>query len=54
MNRQKLLSSIKQSFMVKRYKAQEECEEFINSLRQNSLFNQFYSELTKKHVKIKT
>ena len=32
MNKQKLLTSIKQSFMVKRYKAQEECEEFITSL----------------------
>ena len=39
MNKQKLLTSIKQSFMVKRYKAQEECEEFINSLRQNDEFN---------------
>ncbi len=52
MNKQKLLTSIKQSFMVKRYKAQEECEEFINSLRQNDEFNKIYSELTKKQLEL--
>ena len=50
MNKQQLLSNIKQSFMVKRYKAQEECEEFISSLRENAEFNEIYTELTKKQL----
>jgi len=50
MNKQKLLSSIKQSFMVKRYKAQEECEEFINSLRQNKEFDEMYTSYTRKQL----
>ncbi|MBO5954431.1 MAG: ATP-binding protein [Clostridia bacterium] len=52
MNKQKLLSSIKQSFMVKRYKAQEECEEFIEKLRENFEFNQIYTDLTKKQLEL--
>ena len=52
MNKQKLLTSIKQSFMVKRYKAQEECENFISSLRENEEFNAVYTELTKKQLEL--
>lgn len=52
MNKQKLLSSIKQSFMVKRYKAQEECEEFINKLREAKEFDDIYVELTKKQLEL--
>ena len=48
MNKQKLLSSIKQSFMIKRYKAQEECEEFIQKLRENEVFDELYSNFSKK------
>ena len=36
--------------MLKRYKAQEECEDFINSLRENVEFNEMYSCLIKKQV----
>ena len=52
MNKQKLLTSIKQNFMVKRYKAQEECENFINSLRENEEFNTMYINLTKKQLEL--
>lgn len=52
LDKQKLLSSIKQSFMVKRYKAQEECEEFINQLRDNPEFNSLYVVLTKKQLEL--
>ncbi len=52
MNKQKLLTSIKQSFMVKRYRAQEECEEFINTLRADEKFNKIYTEYTKKQLEL--
>ena len=35
MNKQKMISNLKQNFMLKRYRAQEECDEFINELRTN-------------------
>ena len=52
MNKQKLLTNIKQSFMVKRYKAQEECEEFIQKLRENSEFDNIYVNYTKKQLEL--
>lgn len=52
MNRQKLLTNIKQSFMVKRYKAQEECEDFIANLRTNKEFDELYSNYTKKQLEL--
>ncbi len=51
-NKQKLLSHIKQSFMLKRYRAQEECEEFISSMREDSEFNDLYSTLTQKQLEL--
>ena len=50
MNKQKLILDIKQNFMLKRIKAQEECEEFIAKLRQNKEFDAKYSELLHKQV----
>ena len=38
--------------MVKRYKAQEECEEFIQGLRENSEFDEIYTNLTKKQLEL--
>lgn len=52
MNKQKLLTSIKQSFMVKRYKAQEECEEFISDLRADPEFDKLYADFTKKQLEL--
>ena len=50
MNNQKLISDIKQNFMLKRYKAQEECEEFILSLRKEPEFDELYSQYLHKNV----
>ena len=36
--------------MVKRYKAQEESEEFIQSLRENREFDEIYTAYTKKQL----
>lgn len=52
MNKQKLLNNIKQSFMVKRYKAQEDCEEFIQNLRVDKTFDEIYTELSKKQLEL--
>jgi len=52
MNKQKMVASIKQNFMVKRYKAQEECENFISSLRENKEFDSIYSQMTKKQLEL--
>lgn len=51
-NKQKLLTHIKQNFMLKRYKAQEECEEFISELRENFEFDKLYSDLTLKQLQL--
>lgn len=50
MNKQKLINDIKQNFMLKRFKAQEECEEFVNALRTNKEFDDLYVEYLKKQV----
>lgn len=48
MNKQKMIANIKQNFMLKRFKAQEDCEEFIAHLRKNSTFDELYSAYTNK------
>ena len=50
MNKQKLIMDIKQNFMLKRIKAQEECEEFIQTLRKQPEFNELYSNYLHKQV----
>lgn len=50
MNRQKMVTTLKQNFMVKRYKAQEECENFIAELREDLKFDELYTSLTKKQL----
>lgn len=52
MNKQKLLTHIKQNFMLKRYRAQEECEDFIAGLRKDSEFDKMYSALTLKQLEL--
>lgn len=52
MNKQKMLANLKQNFMLKRYKAQEECENFITSLRKNNEFDALYISLTKKQLEL--
>lgn len=50
MNKQKLIASLKQSFMLKRLKAQEECEENIKKLRENKEFDDLYTEYLTKQL----
>ncbi len=50
MNKQKMVTTLKQNFMVKRYKAQEECENFIAELREDLKFDELYTNLTKKQL----
>lgn len=50
MNKQSEINKIKQNFMLKRMRAQEECDEYISSLRENTEFNQLYSSLIKKQL----
>ena len=51
MNKQKMITNIKQNFMLKRFRAQEECEEFIASLRKNAEFDKLYSDYTNTQFK---
>jgi len=51
MDKQKMIASIKQSFMLKRFRAEEECDEFITSLRKNPEFDSLYSEYNEKNLK---
>lgn len=50
MNNRKLISDIKQNFMLKRFKAQEECEDFIADLRKEPEFNELYTQYLHKNV----
>ena len=50
MNKQKIIKEIKQNFMIKRLRAQEECNEFINSLCKNEEFNNLYTTYSQKQL----
>ena len=50
MNKQKIIDSIKQSYLIKRVQAEEKAEDFISSLRQNKDFDEMFSTLTKKQI----
>ena len=50
MNKQKLIADLKQNFMLKRLKAQEDCEDFINSLRANEEFDGLYTKYLQKQL----
>ena len=50
MNKQKLIANLKQNFMVKRFRAQEECEEFIQELRRDPIFDEMYSKYSEKQM----
>lgn len=52
MNKQKLMTNIKQDFMVKRVRAQEECEEFIAKLRLDKIFDDIYSQYNAKTIEL--
>lgn len=45
-----MISDLKQTFMLKRYKAQEECEEFISKLCKNEEFNSLYTKYSEAQL----
>lgn len=50
MNKQKLIQEIKQQYLIKRVRAQEKSEEFLQNLRKNNEFNALYTEFSKKNI----
>lgn len=46
-----MLASLKQNFMLKRYKAQEKCDEFIAKLCENKEFDNMYSKYNQLQLK---
>ncbi len=50
MNKRKLIADIKQNFMLKRLNAQEECDNFINTLKQDKEFKEIYDAYTKTNI----
>ncbi len=52
MNRQKMILDLKQGFMLKRLRAQEECELFLSNLRKDEVFNKLYLDLNEKQFKL--
>ncbi len=50
MNRQSLINTIKQNFMLKRLRAQEENDAFISALRKDPDFDGLYKEYTAKQL----
>ena len=50
MNKQKLIADLKQNFMLKRLKAQEDCDEFIKKLRKDEDFNTIYTKYLQKQL----
>lgn len=50
MNRDVILNKVKESFMLKRVRAEEKSEEFLAGLREDPTFNDMYTELTTKQI----
>ena len=50
MNKQKIIASAKQNFMIKRIRAQEQAEENIAKLREDSEFDELYTEYLEKKI----
>jgi len=50
MNKQKMIATIKQDFMLKRIRAEEKAEETLAKLKQNKEFDTTYSEYTQKQI----
>ena len=51
MDKQKLISTIKQEFMLKRCRAQEEADLFLESLKKDPNFNEIYTKMMEVHFK---
>lgn len=52
MNKRKIFEEIKQNFMLKRLRAQEECDDFIENLRKDKVFDELYSTKTQKELEV--
>ena len=50
MNKQKLMNTVKQNFMLKRLKAQEDCENFITKLCSDPEFDSLYKQYSQKQL----
>ena len=50
MNKQKLIADLKQNFMLKRLRAQEDADNFIEKLRENPEFNELYTKYLHKQL----
>ena len=51
MDKQKLISTIKQEFMLKRCRAQEQAEMFLEELKKDEYFNDTYTKMMEVHFK---
>lgn len=50
MDKRKMINNLKQEFLLKRVRAQEDCDNFIENLKQDQTFNELYSNYTKKQL----
>lgn len=50
MNKQTLINNIKQQFLIKRLRAQEDSENIIENLKKDKEFNNLYSNYTQKQI----
>ena len=50
MNRQKMITTIKQEFMLKRIRAEEKAEENLTKLKQDEEFKNLYEKYTQSHL----
>lgn len=50
MNKHKLIAEIKQNFMLKRMRAQEECDEFVENLKKDGAFKEMYNNYTRAQI----
>ncbi len=50
MDKKKLIDGIKQNYVLKRIRAEEECEDFIAKLREDKNFDNIYTDYYKKNI----
>ncbi len=50
MNKHKFITDVKQSFMLKRLRAQEECDDFVEELKKDPEFCSLYNDYTRKNI----
>ena len=50
MDKRKMIAEIKQNYLLKRIRAEEECENFISNLKQDKYFADIYTDYYKKNI----